>query len=60
MNYIVHTAVAQVFSGVMKMGAAKVELAVDEVGPMGSVDTVYERSHYTFYDKDNKVMDHGK
>ena len=44
----------------MKMGATKVLLEVDEVGPMGSPDMAYERSHYTFSDKDGKVMDHGK
>lgn len=43
----------------MKMGAVSVLLKIDEVGPMGAGDTVYERSHYT-YDKDGKVFDHGK
>ena len=45
----------------MKMGAASVLLKIDEVGPMGTTgDSAYERSHYTFYDKDGKVFDHGK
>lgn len=52
--------VATVFGGVMKMGAVSVLLKIDEVGPMGAGDTGYERSHYTFYDKDGKVFDHGK
>lgn len=53
-------AVAGVFGGAMKMGAAAVKLEVDEVGPMGSPDTVFERSHYSFIKGDGTVMDHGK
>lgn len=52
--------VVQVFGGVMTAGAMSVLLKIDEVGPMGAGDTAYERSHYTFYDKDGKVFDHGK
>ena len=44
----------------MKAGAAKVLLAIDEVGPMGGGDMAYERSHYTFYKSDGTVFDHGK
>ncbi len=48
------------FGGVIKAGAASVELVVDEVGPMGAGDSAYERSHYTFKKGDGTVMDHGK
>ena len=48
------------FDSVMKAGAAKVLLAIDEVGPMGGGDMAYERSHYTFYKSDGTVFDHGK
>ena len=48
------------FGGVRKAGAAKVELKVDEVGPMGAGDTAYERSHYNFIKADGSIMDHGK
>ena len=52
--------VVNVFSGVMKM-ATSVLLKIDEVGPLDTAgDMAYERSHYTFYDKDGKVFDHGK
>ena len=52
--------VVNVFSGVMK-SATSVLLKIDEVGPMDSSgDMAYERSHYTFYDKDGNVFDHGK
>ena len=54
------TGVVNVFSGVMK-SATSVLLKIDEVGPMDSAgDMAYERSHYTFYDKDGNVFDHGK
>ncbi len=52
-------AAAEVFDGMMKKGAATLLLEVDEVGPMDT-DTVYERSHFTFRDKDQKVMMQGK
>ena len=53
--------VAAVFSGVMKAGAKKVVLAIDEVGPMDSTGAVaFERSHYTFYKEDGSTFDHGK
>ena len=48
------------FGSVMKAGAKTVKLEIDEVGPMGDGDTVYERSHYTFYNSDGGVFDHGK
>ena len=54
------TAVAHVFGGVMSQGGKSLVLEIDEVGPMESMDTVYERSHFTFYDKDKKVMMQGK
>ena len=50
----------KVFSGVMTAGAKSVLLKIDEVGPLDATDTAYERSHYTFYDKDGAIFDHGK
>lgn len=52
--------VAGVFQGVFNAGAIKVELVVDEVGPLGAGDTAYERSHYTFYNASGDVFDNGK
>ena len=52
--------VVGVFDGVMKMGAATMHLAIDEVGPMGAGDTDFERGHFTLYDKDGKVFDEEK
>jgi len=44
----------------MKM-TTSVLLKIDEVGPLDMAgDMAYERSHYTFYDKDGKVFNHGK
>ena len=40
-------------------GLAYIELADDEVGPMGS-DVVYSRGHYTFFEAEDVAMDHGK
>ncbi len=60
------TGVATFFSGVMKAGAVRVLFEIDEVGPLDAggplkvPDTCFERSHYTFYDKDDKITDHGK
>ena len=54
-----HVGVARVFQGVMDNGSTKLVLAVDEVGPMDST-TAYERSHFTFSDKDGKVTMQGK
>ena len=48
------------FNGVHGGGAKTVKLEIDEVGPLGSPDTVFERSHYTFYKEDGFVFDHGK
>ena len=48
------------FSSVMAAGAKKVLLTIDEVGPMGGGDTIYERSHYCFYKADGSVFDQGK
>ena len=51
---------AKVFHSVMSAGAKKVLLTIDEVGPMGTGDTIYERSHYCFYKEDGSVFDQGK
>ena len=51
---------AKVFRSVMSAGAKKVLLTIDEVGPMGTGDTIYERSHYCFYKEDGSVFDQGK
>lgn len=52
--------VANVFGGAMKGGVESVKLRIDEVGPMGTGDMAYERSHYTMYKKDGSVFDEGK
>ena len=45
------------FNSVMAAGAKKLLLTIDEVGPMGGGDTIYERSHYK---EDGSVFDQGK
>ena len=52
-------AVANVFSGMMKAGATSLKLDVDEVGGVDNI-TSFERSRFTFSDKDGKVMAQGK
>ena len=44
----------------MDTGAKKLLITIDEVGPMGGGDTVYERSHYCFYKSDGAVSEQGK
>ena len=51
-NYSIHDLLlgsAKVFNSVMAADAKKLLLTIDEVGPMGGRDTIYERSHYCFY-----------
>ena len=52
--------VEAVFSSVAQAGGKTVKLEIDEVGPLGSTDTAFERSHYTFYKEDGSTFDHGK
>lgn len=52
-------AVAAVFSGMMEKGATSLKLEVDEVGGVDTI-TSFERSRFTFTDKDGKVMAQGK
>ena len=55
------SAVANVFSAVMKMGAKSVTLEAQEVGPLSTAgDLSYERGEYVFYDSDQKQFDIGK
>lgn len=54
-------AVVHVFGGLMDKGAKRVELIVDEVGPLdGDPHTAFERSHYKFTDVHGDSMDEGK
>lgn len=52
--------VKAVFSGAYEGGAKSAKLEIDEVGPLGSTDSVFERSHYTFYKEDGSIFDKGK
>ena len=47
------------FGSVMKAGAAKCVVTVDEVGPMGA-DAAYERTHFKMYKSDGSLMIDGK
>ena len=53
-------AVDHVFAGMMGQGFTTLSLVVDEVGPMGGNDVVYERSHFTFSKKDTSMKLEGK
>ncbi len=44
----------------MSSGVKSVLLKTDEVGPLNTTDTAYERGHYTFYKEDGSVLDEGK
>ena len=48
------------FRSLMDAGAKKVLVTIDEAGPMGGGDTVYERGHYCFYKADSSIFDQGK
>ena len=62
MHFISSVAVAQVFGSVMTdMGAKKVILAIQEVGPLTpGPDMAYERSTYEFLDDKGASIDNGK
>ena len=51
---------SSVFGGAMSSGVKSVLLKTDEVGPLNTTDTAYERGHYTFYKEDGSVLDEGK
>ena len=48
------------FSSAMNDGATQVLLEIDEVGPMGTQDIAFERSHYISFKKDGTVFNEGK
>ena len=47
------------FGSVMKAGAAKCVVVVDEVGPSGD-DNAFERTHFTMYKSDGSLFISGK
>ena len=53
------TGCVEYFGSVMKAGAAKCVVVVDEVGPSGG-DTAYERTHFTMYKSDGSLFISGK
>ena len=58
------SAVANMFSEAIKMGAKTLTLEAKEVGPLGSAacagEMTYARGEYGFYDSDQKQIDIGK
>eukprot|EP00058_Branchiostoma_floridae_P018138 XP_002603627.1 hypothetical protein BRAFLDRAFT_101357 [Branchiostoma floridae] len=48
----------QVFSDMWDNGVRAIDMVIDEVGAMGS-DFIYERSAYTMFAEDGKVVDAG-
>ena len=52
--------VRKLLDSIFKMGVGSVALKIDEVGPCDATDTLYERSHYTFFDVQGKIIDKGK
>jgi len=48
------------FAAFFEMGISHVELKIDEMGPPDATDTLYERSHFTFFDKEGNLLDEGK
>lgn len=51
--YCIFTAAIRIYGSAIEKGAVAFVLKADEVGPMGAVDTVYDRGHYylTYTDK---------
>ena len=45
---------------ILDAGAKKLVITIDEVGPMGGGDIIYDRGHYCFYKEDGSVMEKGK
>ncbi|XP_065888463.1 uncharacterized protein [Dysidea avara] len=52
--------VVKVFGGTMTNGVKEVLLVIQVVGPLDSDNYCYERSEYTMYGADKKVVDQGK
>ena len=52
--------VVKVFGGAMTNGVKEVLLVIQEVGPLDGDNYCYERSEYTMYRADKKVVDQGK
>ena len=52
--------VKNMLTAIFEMGVSSVVLKIDEVGPPDATDALYERSHYTFFDKQGKIFDKGK
>ena len=49
-----------ILSSIFQAGAKTIDLEIDEVGPLDSTDTAFERGHYTFYKEDGSTIDYGK
>ncbi len=43
-----------------QMGIAKMVIKSDEVGPSDVTDTLYERTHYTLFDRKGNIFETGK
>ena len=41
-------------------GATRMEVTIDEVGPMGAGDVAYERAHFKLFDATGKITYDGK
>ena len=52
--------VGAVFESLMKGGAAKVKLEIEEVGLLGATDICFERSTYTFYKENGDLFIDGR
>ncbi len=49
-----------VLRNMFQMGVAKMVIKSDEVGPSDVTDTLYERTHYTLFDKKDNIVETGK
>jgi len=50
----------KIYIAFFEMGFGSIEVKMDELGPPDATDTLYERSHFTFFDKEGNMMDRGK
>lgn len=52
--------VKKVINSFFQTDVGSVVIKIDEVGPSDATDTLYERSHYTFFDMKGNIIDKGK
>ncbi len=55
-----YTGSEAILRNMFQMGVVKMVITCDEVGPSDVTDTLYERTHYTFFDRKGNIVETGK